>query len=91
MSHLDIIRAWKDETYRQSLSEAEHALLPDNPAGLIELPDASLTAIVGGFQLEDQTISADLGVCCCESWDYCDTYRSIVCMCVELPGEFKVH
>ena len=40
MTHLDIIRAWKDEEYRLSLSEAERALLPANPAGLIELTDA---------------------------------------------------
>jgi mersacidin/lichenicidin family type 2 lantibiotic len=37
MSHVNIIRAWKDEEYRSSLSDAERALLPDNPAGLIEL------------------------------------------------------
>lgn len=51
MSHLDVIRAWKDEEYRLSLSEAEQALLPENPAGLIELADADLvdvSAAVGG-------------------------------------------
>ena len=37
MSNQDIIRAWKDEDYRLSLSEAERALLPEHPAGLIEL------------------------------------------------------
>src|SRR5919199_996646 len=39
MSHIDIIRAWKDEEYRASLSEAELAQLPENPAGLIEIAD----------------------------------------------------
>lgn len=34
-----IIRAWKDEEYRMSLSEAELALLPEHPSGLIEISD----------------------------------------------------
>ena len=48
MAHLDIIRAWKDEEYRLSLSEAERALLPAHPAGLMELTDAQLDVIEGG-------------------------------------------
>lgn len=47
MSPNDIIRAWKDEEYRSSLSAAERALLPQHPAGLIELTDAELDAAVG--------------------------------------------
>lgn len=34
MSQQDIIRAWRDTDYRQSLSEAEQALIPPHPAGL---------------------------------------------------------
>jgi mersacidin/lichenicidin family type 2 lantibiotic len=49
MSQQNIIRAWKDEAYRRSLSEAERALLPENPAGLIELTDAELGSIEGGM------------------------------------------
>ena len=45
---LDIIRAWKDETYRQTLSEEELGLLPANPAGETELSDACLDTIYGG-------------------------------------------
>jgi mersacidin/lichenicidin family type 2 lantibiotic len=37
MSNEDIIRAWKDEEYRNSLSEEHRAQLPENPAGLIVL------------------------------------------------------
>jgi mersacidin/lichenicidin family type 2 lantibiotic len=48
MSHQDIIRAWKNEEYRNSLSDAERAQLPENPAGLIELPDEELDAVAGG-------------------------------------------
>ena len=42
MSYLDIIRAWKDEEYRLSLSEEQRAVLPEHPAGLIELEDVDL-------------------------------------------------
>lgn len=48
MSHRNTIRAWKDPEYRLSLSAAERASLPDNPAGLIELSDAELDWASGG-------------------------------------------
>jgi mersacidin/lichenicidin family type 2 lantibiotic len=48
MSNVDVIRAWKDEAYRLSLSDAERAALPANPAGLIELHEADLEAVAGG-------------------------------------------
>ena len=48
MSNQDIIRAWKDEDYRLSLSEAERAQLPDHPAGLVELTEKELSPVVGG-------------------------------------------
>lgn len=54
MSIQDIIRAWKDADYRESLSEAERALLPAHPAGLIELPDADLGHAAGGVPLTEQ-------------------------------------
>jgi mersacidin/lichenicidin family type 2 lantibiotic len=47
MSHFNIVRAWKDAEYRRNLSEAERALLPDNPADTIELTDAELGAVNG--------------------------------------------
>ena len=45
---IDINRFWKDEDYRQSLSEAELSQLPSNPAGMIELPDEDMESIVAG-------------------------------------------
>jgi mersacidin/lichenicidin family type 2 lantibiotic len=48
MSNVDVIRAWKDEEYRNSLSDAERAALPANPAGLIELTAAELQDVAGG-------------------------------------------
>lgn len=48
MSKVDIVRAWKDAAYRASLSPAEQALVPENPAGLVELSDEELEGIAGG-------------------------------------------
>jgi len=48
MSKPDVVRAWKDEDYRMSLSEAERRMLPSNPAGLIDLSDSDLGAVAGG-------------------------------------------
>ena len=47
MTKLEIIRAWKDEEYVGRLTPAEQGLLPQNPAGLIELPDDELRVAVG--------------------------------------------
>src|SRR5882672_1647098 len=45
---IDIVRAWKDEAYRQSLSREELAMLPENPVGEFELTEADLEAVYGG-------------------------------------------
>lgn len=55
LSKKDIIRAWKDEEYRNSLSESERAQLPENPAGAIELPDEVLASAAGGTVLTPLT------------------------------------
>jgi mersacidin/lichenicidin family type 2 lantibiotic len=48
MATIDIIRAWKDESYRASLSAEERAAIPANPAGPVELTDMDLDAASGG-------------------------------------------
>lgn len=48
MTHADVIRAWKDEDYRLSLSEAERASLPEHPAGMIELKEDQMGNVIGG-------------------------------------------
>ena len=48
MSSLDIIRAWKDEDYRLGLTDAQRAMLPGSPVGLIELSDADMGLLAGG-------------------------------------------
>jgi mersacidin/lichenicidin family type 2 lantibiotic len=50
MNAFDIIRAWKDEAYRASLSPAQLAALPANPAGMVELAETDLDQVVGGFR-----------------------------------------
>ena len=47
MSKNNVIRAWKNEEYRNSLTAAERAQLPENPAGLIELTCEELVSIDG--------------------------------------------
>ena len=46
---LNIIRAWKDETYRQGLNDEQLRVLPENPAGQLELTDADLQSVSGGW------------------------------------------
>lgn len=46
--NIDIIRAWKDEIYRQSLSQEQQGTLPLNPAGELELSGAQLRLVSGG-------------------------------------------
>ncbi|HEY1349259.1 MAG TPA: mersacidin/lichenicidin family type 2 lantibiotic [Ktedonobacteraceae bacterium] len=49
MNPQDIIRAWKDRTFRQSLSRDEQALVPDHPAGEITLSEAEQAHVYGGI------------------------------------------
>jgi mersacidin/lichenicidin family type 2 lantibiotic len=48
MTSDEIVRSWKNDDYRLSLSLDDQALLPENPAGLSELSDAELFDIDGG-------------------------------------------
>ena len=63
MATLDIIRAWKDEEYRLSLSAEQRALLPAHPAGLIELTDAELGAAAGGALPDTAHVCLDTQYC----------------------------
>ncbi len=49
MSQQDIIRAWKDPEFRESLSEEQRSQIPENPVGIIELTDPEIQAAVGGL------------------------------------------
>lgn len=52
MSIQEIIRAWKDSFYRESLSEEQRALLPKNPIGEVLSPEElrSISGGVGGLE-----------------------------------------
>ena len=88
MNTTNIIRAWKDEEYRLSLSDAERAMLPEHPAGWSELTDTEMGTIVGGrliFKLAS-TLTVGYEICCsrhtlqdCPS--YTDGGKS-ACLCV---------
>jgi mersacidin/lichenicidin family type 2 lantibiotic len=72
MKAKDIIRAWKDEGYRLSLSEGERAAIPANPAGLVELKDADLGVAAGGRYTPACTLRRTCG-------DWCGTNIYILC------------
>lgn len=50
MKKSEIIRAWTDEEYRDSLSAEERAQVPEHPAGLLSIDDDVLSSIAGGCQ-----------------------------------------
>lgn len=68
MSIKDIIRAWKDSSYRESLSEEQLAQLPANPVGDV-LSEEELRAVTGG---EKNTCATDAnGDCSCSGIRAC--------------------
>jgi len=48
LNQFDVVRAWKDETYRAGLTDAQRAVLPAAPAGHVELSDNELDEIWTG-------------------------------------------
>jgi mersacidin/lichenicidin family type 2 lantibiotic len=56
MPKLDVVRAWKDEDYANSLTDVQKAMLPANPAGILELSDQDLHGASGGAQAPTITI-----------------------------------
>lgn len=49
MTKENIIRAWKDPEYFNSLTDAERAALAENPAGPMRISDQELENVVGGM------------------------------------------
>jgi mersacidin/lichenicidin family type 2 lantibiotic len=83
MPHIDTVRACKDAEYRQSLSEAERALVPAHPAGLIELTDADLEVAAGGKP-------PTAGVCYTVAGDNCHSRSGCMTFTGSCPGVSKV-
>ncbi|HEY7127790.1 MAG TPA: mersacidin/lichenicidin family type 2 lantibiotic [Ktedonobacterales bacterium] len=46
---IDIVRAWKDEIYRNRLVASGYEV-PANPAGAVELSEEDLAKVAGGLQ-----------------------------------------
>ena len=47
MRYVDVVRAWKDAAYRESLTKDELQGIPGNPAGIVELTDEQLKQASG--------------------------------------------
>lgn len=89
MSNQHIIRAWKDPGYRNSLSQAELAALPANPAGAIEIADEDLGKVAAGATRRPPqdtnycsflctATCTDCGSICCPSLQ-CPSYWCTIC------------
>lgn len=85
MSELDIIRAWKDPVYRKNLSREELEQLPEHPAGLLELPDADLTIVVGGQHVGIDATQQVGSLGCCGGWTNAQTgFCNWTCNCSQV-------
>ena len=73
---IDVVRAWRDEEYRNSLTQEERASLPENPAGLAVINDSVLRSVTGGC--------ATMMTLTC--WTYCHCDSTPADSCVQ-PGE----
>ena len=67
VSRIEVIRAWKDEEYFSSLSEIERMLLPQNPAGFIELSDDQLGGAIGAADVLGSCYTCPTGTTTFES------------------------
>ena len=87
----DIVRAWKDAKYRQSLTSEQQALLTHHPAGTCELMDADLEAVQGSFGEAFGSNSLDncISSLSPNSIDSCDTFAQIAGVCTTTSRENK--
>lgn len=60
MLHKDVIKAWKDPAYRNTLSPAERKSLPANPAGAIEISDEPVRNSAVGII----PVTFEVSICC---------------------------
>ncbi|GHO48365.1 mersacidin/lichenicidin family type 2 lantibiotic [Ktedonospora formicarum] len=83
--NIDIIRAWKDRSYRESLSAAEQALLPENPVGQFELSDEELKEVSGA---QAQTGVRSLEYVACWHNPYIRSASAYYCNVVSVPANY---
>ncbi len=83
ISGKDVIRAWKDADYRESLSAEDRASLPNHPAGLVDLSDAELEMVRGAIEATPhQTTVAATG------WERCRITAPMHTAGLENPCEY---
>ena len=68
MTKINIIRAWKDSAYFESLTDDEKAMVPANPAGSVDTAIDAAT-VVGGRALSASaraaaSCTAETSTCC---------------------------
>jgi mersacidin/lichenicidin family type 2 lantibiotic len=63
MNKIDVVRAWRDEEYRNSLTPEERASLPENPAGLATISDDVLRSVAGGCGYTSPYYTKPVGSC----------------------------
>ena len=73
MTPLTIIRAWKDEEYRATLTDTERAQLPAHPAGFIELTNTELDRVAGGVNSTLASTTCDTNYRWCSLFPGCGT------------------
>ena len=75
MTPSDIIRAWKDPSYRAGLSATQQAQLPAHPAGAIELAEPTLHAAWPhqGFRVKSGIRAGDHTANCTNEQQTCTT------------------
>ncbi|WP_257458672.1 mersacidin/lichenicidin family type 2 lantibiotic [Archangium lipolyticum] len=68
-----IVRAWKDPSFRASLSAEERASLPESPSGapLSELDETELGRIIGGALANKKTVTLPPGTGCTDDHPTC--------------------
>ena len=84
MNGLDIIRAWKDEAYRLSLTEAERAALPQNPAGLVAMSEDRLR-LAGGAPKHRKAGPSAIPAQCNKNTLLCPTIRPLCPVDTRVP------
>jgi mersacidin/lichenicidin family type 2 lantibiotic len=81
MPKLNIIRAWKDEGYRLTLTDEERSQVPDSPAGAIDLSDTELDYVSGA----NTEYLLTVGCCSGFSAGTCTCTWGISCTCSATP------
>ena len=63
-----LIRAWRDEEFRASLSDAELAELAEHPVGLLDVDDDVLRSVSAGGGRSGGSVRTRPGTCGWSEW-----------------------